>query len=58
MSKIKISDVAEQIRGVSYKPEDVLDGPGVNASGIAKKRGYFDMCFKRKQASCWKSGAN
>lgn len=42
MSKIIIADVAEQIRGVSYKPEDVLDSPRENAIGILRANNISD----------------
>lgn len=42
MEKIKMSDVAEQIRGVSYKPEDVVDGSGEGAIGILRANNISD----------------
>lgn len=42
MEKIKISDVAEQIRGVSYKPEDVVDGSREGAIGILRANNISD----------------
>ena len=37
-----MSDVSEQIRGVSYKPEDILSGPGENAIGILRANKIAD----------------
>ena len=37
-----MSDVSEQIRGVSYKPEDILSGPGENAIGILRANNIAD----------------
>lgn len=42
MEKIKMSDVAEQIRGVSYKPEDVVDGSREGAIGILRANNISD----------------
>lgn len=42
MLKKKMSDVSEQIRGVSYKPEDILSGPGENAIGILRANNIAD----------------
>lgn len=42
MSRMKIADVSEQIRGVSYKPEDVLSGPSENAIGILRANNILD----------------
>lgn len=42
MARIRMCDVAEQIRGVSYKPEDVLDGPREDAVGIFRANNISD----------------
>lgn len=55
MLEIKMSDVAEQIRGVSYKPEDILDGPEEGAIGILRANNisegvinFDDLVFVRR----------
>lgn len=55
MLEIKMSDVAEQIRGVSYKPEDILDGPEEGAIGILRANNisegvinFNDLVFVRR----------
>lgn len=42
MARIRMCDVAEQIRGVSYKTEDVLDGPREDAVGIFRASNISD----------------
>jgi len=42
MNKIKMSDVSEQIRGVSYKPEDVFDKPCDEAIGLLRANNIND----------------
>lgn len=42
-------DVAEQIRGVSYKQEDVLDGPGEDAIGILRANNISDGIVSFKE---------
>ena len=42
MSKIKICDIAEQIRGVSYKPSDIYDTLNNNSVILLRANNIFD----------------
>lgn len=55
MAKVNMSEVSEQIRGVSYKPEDIMDSSEPGAVGILRannisngKINYDDLVYVRK----------
>lgn len=61
MEQLVMKDISEQIRGVSYRPEDVVTGPSLDSIGILRanniddgKVNFNDLIYVKKEKVCEK----